>query len=71
MIVEPNVALLHHYAPCEAEETGCYLKPVEIDRTALRFTSELARNVALACRNIFSNHKCPSSKKRMPGELNS
>ncbi|XP_044586634.1 uncharacterized protein LOC123266459 [Cotesia glomerata] len=71
MIVKPDVALLHHYAPCEAEEMGCYLKTVEIDRTALRFTSELARNVAKACREIFSNHKCPSPKKRMPGELNS
>ncbi|XP_057337971.1 uncharacterized protein LOC130676032 [Microplitis mediator] len=71
VVVRPDIALLHHYAPCEAEETGCYLKPVVIDRTAVRFTDKLGKNVAIACRKIFDNKRCPHPRKRIPGEINS
>ena len=62
--VEPEVALSHHYAPCEAEETGCYLKAIVIDKTAHRFTKKLRPRVAQACRIIFGTIGCPFVSKQ-------
>lgn len=64
-VVEPDVALSHHYAPCEAEETGCYLKSIEIDRTAQKFSNELSNSVSNICKLIFGEIKCPLSKQQL------
>ncbi|XP_011303364.1 uncharacterized protein [Fopius arisanus] len=66
-IVNPETALLHHYAPCEAEETGCYLKSIETDDIALRFTERLASRVEKTCSTIFGADGCPPPRKRIFG----
>lgn len=61
------MALLHHYAPCEAEETGCYLKEIVVDLTAQKFTDKLGKRVATICTIIFGNNGCPLPVKRTNG----
>ncbi|XP_015116394.1 uncharacterized protein LOC107040705 [Diachasma alloeum] len=67
LVVDPEIALLHHYAPCEAEETGCYLKAIEIDDTAVRFSEGLGRRVGKVCSEIFGRGGCPPPKRRTIG----
>ncbi|XP_063978434.1 uncharacterized protein LOC135163144 [Diachasmimorpha longicaudata] len=67
LVVDPEIALLHHYAPCEAEETGCYLKPVVIDESAVKYSNKLGERVGKVCSEIFGIAGCPPPKKRIIG----
>ncbi|XP_046488791.1 uncharacterized protein [Neodiprion pinetum] len=59
-VVDPDVALSHHYRDCEAETTGCYLRPTLIDRAAHKYVKDLGKRVRQACTDIFKESGCPA-----------
>ncbi|XP_012276582.1 uncharacterized protein LOC105697652 [Orussus abietinus] len=58
LVVDPDLALTHRYSGCEAEETGCYLKPTTIDETAPKFSKKLEQRVTETCGIVFGTSSC-------------
>ncbi|XP_023315301.1 uncharacterized protein LOC106648567 [Trichogramma pretiosum] len=57
LIVEPEIAGVHHYRYCEVNESVCFLRGTELDKSALKYVLPLGRRVNAIYSKLFPTIK--------------